>query len=96
MTPLRIIREELVQKPEVIDIEVVGARLKHHDLYISIDNAFCSDCGDTWKCSIDGNGLYPYNNPGVICFGTSLRSAILSAFKMAEDIASKINIESKL
>ncbi len=82
MTPLRIIREKLVQEPEVIDIDTVGARLKHHKLSISIDNYFLSDCGDTWKCrikSIDGD-----SKEDILCFGSSLRSAMLSAFKMVE------------
>ena len=46
MTPIGTIREELIQKPEAIDIEAVGARLEHHNLSISVDNMFIDDTGD--------------------------------------------------
>jgi hypothetical protein len=82
MTPLRIIREKLVQEPEIIDLEAIGARLAYHQLAISIDNCFLSDCGDKWRCSIsliDGHSMEQ-----VVGFGPSLRSAMLSAFKEME------------
>ncbi len=84
MTPLRIIREKLIQEPEVIDLEMIGARLAYHQLAISIDNCFLSDCGDKWRCSI--NFIDGHSVEQVVGFGPSLRSAMLSAFKRVEEV----------
>ena len=83
MTPLRIIREKLVQEPEIIDLEAIGARLTYHQLALSIDNYFLSDCGDKWRCSI--NLIHGHSMEHVVGFGPTLRSAMLSAFKEMEE-----------
>ena len=82
MMPIQTIREELIQKPEIIDIEAVGARLEHHKLQISVNNMFLSDCGDNWRCKII---IDPYaEDKHIEEFAPSLRSAMIEVFKKLE------------
>lgn len=79
---IQSIREELIQKPEIIDIEGVGARLEHHKLQISVDNMFFCDCGDNWRCKII---IDPHaEDESIETFAPSLRSAMIKAFKEIE------------
>ena len=83
MMLIRTIREELIQKPEIIDIEGVGARLEHHKLQISVDNMFFCDCEDNWRCKII---IDPHTDDKFIEeFAPSLRSAMIKAFKRIEE-----------
>ena len=89
MMPIGAIREQLIQKPEVIDIEAVGARLEHHNLAISVDNMFIDDCGDKWCCKIMPIKSLS-DNDEIKIFAPSLRAAMIKAFKIMED---RINIK---
>lgn len=80
--PLRFIRQELIEKPEVIDVELVGARLEHHEIKMSIHNMFLCDCGDNWACKLtrDVDGY----NDEMGETAPSLRGAMIKAFKKLE------------
>lgn len=66
---------EHVQKMRVIDIESIGGLLEHHGGSLEINNAFSSDCGDRWHCTIsNGDGF-------VDSLAPSLRTAVLNAIE---------------
>lgn len=81
MTPLSIIRKKLVQEPNVLDLEAIGARMEHHKLMISVDNMFSSDTGDRWRCRI----LDEDTGERVQAVEPSIRTAIIKALKRAEE-----------
>lgn len=83
MMPVRYIREKLVQEPDVVSLEHVGARLEHHGLKISVSNMFLSDCGDRWICKIRGFKDEKGDHVVESC-EPSLRTAVIKALKMAE------------
>jgi len=90
MMPLRFIREKLVQEPEVVDVESVGARMEHHGLKISVDNMFLCDCGDNWECKIISSD-FQEDNEKIRSAAPSLRAAVIKALKIAEERQSQGN-----
>jgi len=80
MTPINIIRIKLVQEPELLDLEDIGARLEHHQLMIRVDNMLSSDCGDRWECEI----LEQRTNFRCHSIAPSLRTALIDVLKQAE------------
>ena len=47
--PVEHILRKYVTESEVVDLEMVAARLEHHNVTISVDNMFLCDCGDRWS-----------------------------------------------
>lgn len=82
MMPIRFIRSELVQKPEILNIETIGARLKYHGFDITIDNNFSSDCGDIWRCELSKMEEVKIKFEAV---ETSLRSVLINVLKQVEE-----------
>jgi len=84
MMPVRFIRQKLIQEAVVIDLEAVGARLKHHGFKISVDNMILSDVGDNWKCEMSDFD----NELSVTRTAPSLRTAMIRTFEGVEEILS--------
>jgi len=51
MTVEHILKKYVIEA-EVVDLEMIAARLKHHNATISVDNMILSDCGDNWKVEL--------------------------------------------
>jgi hypothetical protein len=93
MTPIHIIKK-IAQESEVIDIEMVGARLEYHNIKISVYNTFLADTGNSWGCSLLYTGDFDSREEQF--HAPSLRSAILKALtKASEDRQERMKKERK-
>ena len=48
MMPIDRILKCYVVSSDIVDLEMVAARLEHHRWSVRVDNMFLCDCGDNW------------------------------------------------
>ena len=83
MMPIKYILLKEVVEPEVIDLERIGGRLEYHNIMISVDNMFISDCGERWKCELSKKETFDDEkvNCNIVEFAPTLRQSIIGALK---------------
>lgn len=41
-----------VTDSDIVDLEMIGARLEHHNVKVEVTNMFLCDCGDNWQVEL--------------------------------------------
>ena len=82
MMIIKHIKEQYVTKPEIPDIEMIGARLEHHKWKFSVHNTFLCDCGDNWGVEM----MYDCDYENTIkAHAPTLRRALSEALDLCEE-----------
>ena len=84
MMTIENIRKLYVMEPDVVDLEMVAARLEHHKWKLSVNNMFLCDCGDNWRVNMMYNSD-PDN--AVEAYAPTLRRALADVLTQAGETA---------
>jgi hypothetical protein len=83
MTPVLLIRE-IIKGQDYPDVEMIGARLQHHNMTLCIQSNICSDTGDKWLVEILLSGDKDIPECGkVMSCQPNLRTALADALDKA-------------